>query len=141
MAKRVREGLKDVLLGPAQLYEALRQKAGEHGAFGFGRGAAFFLCAFAMYLVAPAFARARAALLAAARLSGDHGVYRNSGWLIDLMSGPFRASKLFPGGSTFATVSASYFCPNICSKVDLLNQARIVIVNNHSGISILSTGA
>ena len=26
---RVREGLKDVLLGPAQLYEALRDKAGE----------------------------------------------------------------------------------------------------------------
>lgn len=26
----VREGLKDVLLGPAQLYEALRDKAGEH---------------------------------------------------------------------------------------------------------------
>jgi type I restriction enzyme R subunit len=28
---RVREGLKDVLLGPAQLYEALRDKAGEQG--------------------------------------------------------------------------------------------------------------
>jgi type I restriction enzyme R subunit len=26
---RVREGLKDVLLGPAQLYEALRDKAEE----------------------------------------------------------------------------------------------------------------
>jgi hypothetical protein len=41
----------------------------------FGRDAAFFLCAFATGFVAPAFARARAALLAAARLSGDHGVY------------------------------------------------------------------
>ncbi len=30
-SERVREGLKDVLLGPAQLYEALREKAGEHG--------------------------------------------------------------------------------------------------------------
>jgi type I restriction enzyme, R subunit len=28
-SERVREGLKDVLLGPAQLYEALREKAGE----------------------------------------------------------------------------------------------------------------
>jgi type I restriction enzyme R subunit len=28
-SERVREGLRDVLLGPAQLYEALRQKAGE----------------------------------------------------------------------------------------------------------------
>jgi hypothetical protein len=28
-SERVREGLKDVLLGPAQLYEALRDKAGE----------------------------------------------------------------------------------------------------------------
>ena len=27
----LREGLKDVLLGPAQLYEALRDKAGEQG--------------------------------------------------------------------------------------------------------------
>ena len=27
--ERVREGLKDVLLGPAQLYEALREKAGK----------------------------------------------------------------------------------------------------------------
>jgi type I restriction enzyme, R subunit len=26
-SERVREGLKDVLLGPAQLYEALREKA------------------------------------------------------------------------------------------------------------------
>jgi type I restriction enzyme R subunit len=33
-SERVREGLKDVLLGPAQLYEALREKAGEHGAEG-----------------------------------------------------------------------------------------------------------
>jgi hypothetical protein len=31
---RVREGLKEVLLGPAQLYEALRQKAGEQGVEG-----------------------------------------------------------------------------------------------------------
>jgi hypothetical protein len=30
-SERVREGLKDVLLGPAQLYEALREKAGEQG--------------------------------------------------------------------------------------------------------------
>jgi type I restriction enzyme R subunit len=29
-SEKVREGLKDVLLGPAQLYEALRDKAGEH---------------------------------------------------------------------------------------------------------------
>jgi type I restriction enzyme R subunit len=28
-SERVRDGLKDVLLGPAQLYEALRDKAGE----------------------------------------------------------------------------------------------------------------
>jgi type I restriction enzyme, R subunit len=28
---RVHEGLKDVLLGPAQLYEALRDKAEEQG--------------------------------------------------------------------------------------------------------------
>jgi len=28
---KVREGLKDVLLGPAQLYEALRDKAGTRG--------------------------------------------------------------------------------------------------------------
>jgi hypothetical protein len=28
-SERVREGLKDVLLGPAQLYEALRQRAGQ----------------------------------------------------------------------------------------------------------------
>ena len=28
-SERVREGLKDVLLGPGQLYEALRQKTGE----------------------------------------------------------------------------------------------------------------
>jgi len=27
-SERVREGLKDVLLGPGQLYEALRQKTG-----------------------------------------------------------------------------------------------------------------
>src|SRR6266404_3811159 len=30
-SERVREGLKDVLLGPAQLYEALRDKAGDQG--------------------------------------------------------------------------------------------------------------
>ena len=29
-SERVREGLKDVLLGPAGLYEALRERAGEH---------------------------------------------------------------------------------------------------------------
>jgi type I restriction enzyme R subunit len=29
--EKVREGLKDVLLGPAQLYEALRDKAGGKG--------------------------------------------------------------------------------------------------------------
>jgi hypothetical protein len=46
-----------------------------HGAFGFDRGAAFFLGIFATDLAPAAFARARAALLAAARLSGDHGVY------------------------------------------------------------------
>jgi hypothetical protein len=46
-----------------------------YGAFGFDRGAAFFLCLFATDLASTAFARARAALLAAARLSGDHGVY------------------------------------------------------------------
>jgi hypothetical protein len=28
-SERVRDGLKDVLLGPAQLYEALRERAGE----------------------------------------------------------------------------------------------------------------
>ena len=28
-SERVREGLKDVLLGPAQLYEALRERAGQ----------------------------------------------------------------------------------------------------------------
>ena len=28
--EKVREGLKDILLGPAQLYEALRDKAGAH---------------------------------------------------------------------------------------------------------------
>jgi hypothetical protein len=27
----VRDGLKDILLGPAQLYEGLRDKAGEQG--------------------------------------------------------------------------------------------------------------
>ena len=27
-SERVRDGLKDVLLGPAQLYEALRERAG-----------------------------------------------------------------------------------------------------------------
>jgi hypothetical protein len=45
----------------------------------FGRGAAFLLFVFATDFVLPTFARTRAALLAAARLSGDHGVYRNSG--------------------------------------------------------------
>jgi hypothetical protein len=30
-SERVREGLKDVLLGPAQLYEALRDKGDEQG--------------------------------------------------------------------------------------------------------------
>jgi type I restriction enzyme R subunit len=29
-SERVREGLKDVLLGPAELYEALREKADKH---------------------------------------------------------------------------------------------------------------
>jgi type I restriction enzyme, R subunit len=33
-SERVREGLKDVLLGPAQLYEALREKANDQGARG-----------------------------------------------------------------------------------------------------------
>jgi hypothetical protein len=28
-SERVRDGLKDILLGPAQLYEALRDKAGD----------------------------------------------------------------------------------------------------------------
>ena len=83
-----------------------------HGAFGFDRGAAFFLFVFTTVFVAAAFARARAALLAAARLSGDHGVYRNSGWPIDLMSGPFRASELFPAGSI----------EMLCPWGDLLNQ-------------------
>jgi hypothetical protein len=50
-----------------------------HGAFGFDRGAGFFLSAFAPDLAALAFALARAALGAAAHLSGDHGVYRKSG--------------------------------------------------------------
>jgi hypothetical protein len=50
-----------------------------HGAVGFDRGAAFFLCLFGTDLAPTAFARSRAALLAAARLSGDHGVYRKSG--------------------------------------------------------------
>lgn len=31
-SERVREGLRDILLGPAQLYEALRHKSGHHGA-------------------------------------------------------------------------------------------------------------
>ena len=62
----------------------------------FGWGAVFLLCAFATDFLAPAFARARAALLAAARLSGDHGVYRNSGWPIDLMYGPFVLSGAIP---------------------------------------------
>ena len=31
-SERVREGLKDVLLGPAQLYEALREKAAQQSA-------------------------------------------------------------------------------------------------------------
>jgi type I restriction enzyme R subunit len=31
-SERVREGLKDVLLGPAQLYEALRERASEQDA-------------------------------------------------------------------------------------------------------------
>src|SRR5208337_4509614 len=31
-SERVRDGLKDVLLGPAQLYEALREKAGKEAA-------------------------------------------------------------------------------------------------------------
>jgi type I restriction enzyme R subunit len=31
-SERVREGLKDVLLGPVQLYEALREKAGQQRA-------------------------------------------------------------------------------------------------------------
>jgi hypothetical protein len=51
-----------------------RQPNVVHGAFGFDRGAAFFLCLFATDLASTDFARARAALLAAARLSGDHGV-------------------------------------------------------------------
>ena len=29
-SKRVQEGLKDVLLGPGQLYEVLRSRAGAH---------------------------------------------------------------------------------------------------------------
>jgi type I restriction enzyme, R subunit len=33
-SERVREGLKDVLLGPAQHYEALRDKAGDHSSEG-----------------------------------------------------------------------------------------------------------
>jgi hypothetical protein len=46
-----------------------------HGALGFDRGAAFFLCLFGTDFASVAFARACAALLAAARLSGDHGLY------------------------------------------------------------------
>src|SRR5207302_8890774 len=61
----------------------------------FRRGAAFLLCVFAVDFVVPTFARARAALLAAARLSGDHGVYRNSGWPIDRMSGLFVRRSYF----------------------------------------------
>jgi type I restriction enzyme R subunit len=34
---RVRKGLKDILLGPAQLYEALRSRGGEASAGGFGK--------------------------------------------------------------------------------------------------------
>jgi type I restriction enzyme R subunit len=30
-SEKVREGLKDVLLGPAQLYEALRDRGGQQG--------------------------------------------------------------------------------------------------------------
>jgi NAD-dependent DNA ligase len=52
-----------------------RLKNAIHGCFCFNRGATFFLCPFAADLASAAFARARAALLAAARLSGDHGVY------------------------------------------------------------------
>jgi transcriptional regulator with XRE-family HTH domain len=59
---------------PSLHHSRQRQPDVVHGAFGFDRGAAFFLCLFATDLAA-AFARARAALLAAARLSGDHGVY------------------------------------------------------------------
>jgi hypothetical protein len=44
-----------------------------HGDFGFNRGTACLRCSLAV-LAAANFARARAALLAAARLSGDHGV-------------------------------------------------------------------
>ena len=50
-----------------------------HGVLGFDRGVDFFLCVFGTTLAPAAFARARAALLAAARLSGDHGVYLKSG--------------------------------------------------------------
>ena len=38
-----------------------------------------FFCVFGTALAPATFARARAALLAAARLSGDHGVYLKSG--------------------------------------------------------------
>ena len=53
--------------------------ASAHGAFGFSRGEEFFICVFGTALAPAAFARARAALLAAARLSGDHGVYLKCG--------------------------------------------------------------
>jgi len=46
-----------------------------HHSLGFDRDPAFLLSVFATDFVATAFARARAALLAAARLSADHGVY------------------------------------------------------------------
>jgi hypothetical protein len=46
-----------------------------HRAFGFNRGAPFLFCTLATDFEVAAFARARAALLAAARLSVDHGVY------------------------------------------------------------------
>jgi hypothetical protein len=52
------------------------QAAVVHGAFGFDRGAEFFHCAFATDLSPAALARARATLLASARLSYDHGARR-----------------------------------------------------------------
>jgi len=43
-SERVREGLKEVLLGPAGLYEALRERAGEHPGLGEGFAAREFAC-------------------------------------------------------------------------------------------------
>jgi hypothetical protein len=82
-----------------------------HGAFGFDRGAAIVFGLFGTDLAPPAIARSRAALLAAARLSGDHGVYWKSGWPIGLMPRAFSDSGQYqsdePRSSAIARVLAS----------------------------------